>query len=200
MVGCRRNCPNGTKYRAGSFGAASCSSFISCRLVFATPAITNFLYPAFTNPTEVALQLFGGAQGGYGMVALGQGAVGQEAVHAAVAGLAQVHGFAVAATFFAGHQVVAAGVLHGALAEAAARVGGSLGAGSGFGGGLGKLLAASHGVSGGIRVRRRLTIIFFRTKELRSVTLAPYIDHRLASFLIITFLQGFHLFFLSFFL
>lgn len=78
------------------------------------------------------------------MVLLGQRAVGKEAVDAAVAGLAQVHGFAVAATLFAGHEVVAAGVLHGALAEAAAEVSGALGAGSCLCGGLSKLLATSH--------------------------------------------------------
>ena len=83
------------------------------------------------------MQLVGGAQGGYGVVLLGQGAVGKEAVHATVAGLAQVDGIAVAAAFFARHEVVAAGVLHGALAEAAAGFGGALGAGGGFGGGLG---------------------------------------------------------------
>jgi hypothetical protein len=117
--------------------------FTSC------PAITNFFYPVFPNPAEVALQFFGGAQGLYGVVLLGQRPVGQKAVDAAVARLAEVYGFAVAATFFAGHQVVAAGVLHGPLAEATAVVGGRLGAGRGLGGGLGKLLATSHGAGGG---------------------------------------------------
>jgi hypothetical protein len=83
------------------------------------------------------LQLFGGAQCFYGVVLPGERAVGEEAVHAAVAGLAQIYGVAVAAAFFAGHEVVAAGLLHGALAETASNFEGVLGAGGGFGGGLG---------------------------------------------------------------
>ena len=94
------------------------------------------------------MQFFRCAQGLYSMVLLGQRPVGQKAVDAAVAGLAEVHGFAVAAAFFAGHEVVAAGVLHGPLAEAAAAVGGLLGTGRSLGGGLGKLLATSHGAGG----------------------------------------------------
>jgi hypothetical protein len=90
------------------------------------------------------LQFFGRAQGRYGVVLLGQRAVGKEAVDAAVAGLAQVHSFAVAAALFAGHEVVAAGVLHGTFAKTAAKVWGALGAGSGLCGGLSKLLATSH--------------------------------------------------------
>ena len=74
------------------------------------------------------MQLLGGAEGLYGVVVLGQVLVGQKPVDAAVAGLAQVHYFAVAAAFLAGHQVVAAGVLHGARAQAAAALGGALGA------------------------------------------------------------------------
>jgi hypothetical protein len=94
------------------------------------------------------LQLFGGPQGFYGVVLLGQRAVGKKAVDAAVARLAQIDGLAVAAAFFAGHKVVAAGVLHGPLAEAAAEVGRPLGAGGGLSGGLGKLLTTSHGAGG----------------------------------------------------
>jgi len=97
------------------------------------------------------LQFFGGAQRLHRVVLAGQGAVGEEAVHAAVAGLAQVHGFAVAAALFAGHEVVAAGVLHRPLAEAATEVGGPLGAGRRLSGGLGKLLTASHGKDDWIR-------------------------------------------------
>ncbi len=83
------------------------------------------------------MQLVGGAQRFHRVVVPGKGSVGEEAVHAAVAGLAQVHGLAVAAAFFAGHEVVAAGVLHGALAKAAPGFEGALGADGGFGGGLG---------------------------------------------------------------
>jgi hypothetical protein len=61
-----------------------------------------------------------------------------------VAGLAQIHHVAVAAALFAGHEVVAAGVLHQALAEAAAHIGGALGASGGFGSSLGQLVAATH--------------------------------------------------------
>lgn len=81
------------------------------------------------------------------MVVLGQRPVGEKAVHAAVAGLAQVHHLAVAAALFAGHEVVAARLLHGALAEATLRSGRALGAGGRFGSGLGKLLAAGHEVA-----------------------------------------------------
>jgi hypothetical protein len=94
------------------------------------------------------LQLFGGAQGCYSVVLLGERAVGEKPVDTTVAGLAQVYGFAVAAALFAGHEVVAAGVLHGALAEAAAKLGGPLGTGGSRSGGLGKLLATSHGAGG----------------------------------------------------
>ena len=69
-------------------------------------------------------------------------------MHAAVAGLAQIHYFAVAAAFFAGHEVVAAGLLHGPLTKTTPGIGRKLGAGGSFGGGLGKLLAAGHGVVG----------------------------------------------------
>jgi len=65
-------------------------------------------------------------------------------VDAAVAGLAQVYYVAVAAAFFAGHEVVAAGVLHQPLAEAAAGVGGALCTGGSFGSSLGELVAAAH--------------------------------------------------------
>ena len=92
------------------------------------------------------MQGLGGAQGFHGGVAVGQLAVGEEAMDATVAGLAEVYGIAVAAAFLAGHQVVAAGALHLALAKAAARIGGGAGAGSGFGGGLLALVKAAHEV------------------------------------------------------
>jgi hypothetical protein len=162
-------------------------------------AIANFLHLVFPNPTQVALQLFGSAQRFYGVVLLGEGAVGEETVHAAVAGLAQVHGIAVAAALFAGHQVVAAGLLHGALAEATPDFEGALGAGCGFGGGLGKLLAAGHGASGG--KRKRLTYLTpIGNLELRKSDLQSYIDRRLADLINIIFPRSFHLSFLTFFL
>jgi hypothetical protein len=82
------------------------------------------------------------------VVILGQRSIGEKAVHTAVAGLAQVHYFTVAATLFAGHEVVAAGLLHGPLTKATLGSGRTLGTGRSFGSGLSKLLAAGHGVIG----------------------------------------------------
>ncbi|GAB3634861.1 hypothetical protein GCM10027422_04510 [Hymenobacter arcticus] len=112
------------------------------------------------------------------MVVLGQRPVGKKAVHTAVAGLAQIHYFAVAAALFAGHEVVAAGELHGPLAEAAVDSRRALGAGRGFGGSLGKLLAASHEGGGQIGLTG-LLFYLISPKKLRIEQMGAYIDRKL---------------------
>ncbi len=121
------------------------------------------------------MQLLGGAQGFHGGIAPGQVAVAQEAMDAAVAGLTQIHGLDVAAAFFAGHEVVAARVLHGARAKSAVGGGWALGAGGGFGGGLGKLLAAGHGDGGQIGLTGPVFYPVGR-KKLCSALMSAYID------------------------
>ena len=90
------------------------------------------------------MQGFGGAQGLYSWVLMRQLVVAQKTVDAAVAGLAQLNGGAIAPALFAGHQVVAGGVLHRALAQAAAGGGGLPGTGSGFSSRLLTLLTTTH--------------------------------------------------------
>src|SRR5947209_8791542 len=117
-------------------------------------------------------------------------------MHTAMARLAQVYGVAVAATFFAWHEVVAGGLLHGALAEAAARFEGTLGASSSLGGGLSELLATGHGTNGISKIPVACITPIGRQK-LRNSDLRPYIDPRLASCASIVFPRSFHLFFLT---
>jgi hypothetical protein len=94
------------------------------------------------------LQLLGSAQCLNGGVLPRQLAVAQKPVHAAVARLAQVNGIAVEATFFAGHQVVARGLLHLTLTKTAASFGKALSASSSFGSSLSCLATTQHEESG----------------------------------------------------
>src|SRR6476469_3150333 len=73
----------------------------------ARAAVGNALHALPPYPVQVGLQLLRPTQGFHRGVAPGQLAVAQKAVHAAVAGLAEVHRGAVAAAFLAGHEVVA---------------------------------------------------------------------------------------------
>ena len=68
---------------------------------------------------QVFLQLGGGAQCVEGVVTAGQGFVVEQQVDATVAGLAKLGRRAVAATFLAGHQMVARSMLHQPAAQLA---------------------------------------------------------------------------------